>query len=93
MLSTKEIRDLVQANIHQIKISEFVSEGGWPNLKDVEVAVFDQTIDDEGEIAKLHILYTLDRAGCCFIPGKEEQMRLPKKVIIKNNQVKFESYE
>lgn len=93
MLSTKEIKDLVQKNLHQIKISEFVSEGGWPNLKNVEVAVFDQKIEEDVEIVKLHILYTLDRAGCCFIPGKEEHVRLPKKISIKNNQLKFESYE
>lgn len=93
MLLVQEIKDVVQQNIDQIKISEFVAEGGWPNLKNVDVAVFDQTVEEGVTTIKLHILYTLDRAGCCFIPGKEEQMRLPKKVIIHNNQVKFESYE
>lgn len=94
MLSTQEIKDLVQQNIDQIKISEFVAEGGWPNLKEIDVAVFNQVVQQNDErIIKLHILYTLDRAGCCFIPGGEQQMRLPKKVIVNKNKVKFESYE
>lgn len=93
MLSAQQIKELVQNNIHQIKISEFVTDGGWPNLKEIDVAIFDQTKEMDDEIIKLHILYSLDRAGCCFIPGREEQMRLPKKIVINNNQVKFESYE
>ncbi|MGY6647844.1 hypothetical protein [Wenyingzhuangia sp. IMCC45574] len=93
MRNTEEIRVLVQEHIGQIKISEFVSDGGWPNLNNIELAVFDQQVNNNEEVVKLHILYTIDRAGCCFIPGKEEQKRLPKKVIIKNNNIKFESYE
>ncbi len=93
MLSTAEIKKRIKEQIHQIKISEFVSDGGWPMLDQIDIVVFDHIIKEDKEIVKLHILYPLERAGCCFIPGREEMMRLPKKVIIKKNQLKFESYE
>ena len=93
MYTTEEIKQLVQQNIGQIKISEFVAEGGWPNIDDVDVSVFNQSIDGEITTINLHILYTVHRAGCCFIPGADEQMRLSKTVIINNNKVKIKQNE
>ena len=89
MYTTEEIKQLVQQNIHQIKISEFVGEGGWPNIDNIDVAVFNQFTDKEITTVSLHILYTVDTAGCCFIPGAEQQKRMLKTVIINNNSVKF----
>ena len=89
----EEIRTMVQKNIHQIKISEFASEGGWPNIDDVDVEVFKTEITSEKCEVYIHILYTVERAGCCFIPGKQDQMRLPKKLSIQNKIVKFKCYE
>ncbi|NJB84003.1 hypothetical protein [Wenyingzhuangia aestuarii] len=89
MHTTEEVKQLVQQNIHQIKISEFVAEGGWPNIDAIDVAIFSQVEENELETISLHILYTVDKAGCCFIPGGEEQKRLPKVVTIFNNSVKI----
>ncbi|NIJ45304.1 hypothetical protein FHR24_001772 [Wenyingzhuangia heitensis] len=89
MHSTEQIKQLVQQNIHQIKISEFVAEGGWPNINEIDVSVFNQTEQNGVEVINLHILYTVDKAGCCFIPGAEQQMRLPKRITIQNNKVKI----
>lgn len=89
MYTKKEIQELVRNNIDQVKISEFVAEGGWPNIDAVEVDVFDQKEGNDVTTVDLHILYEVYRPGCCFIPGVDQQMRLPKKVIIQNNQVKI----
>ena len=82
MRTEQEIKELVQKNIHQIKVSEFVAEGGWPNIDNVDVAIFSQKEINDIETIGLHVLYTIDKAGCCFIPGGEEQKRLEKVVII-----------
>ncbi|ANW95564.1 hypothetical protein AXE80_04415 [Wenyingzhuangia fucanilytica] len=82
-----EIKQLVQNNIHQIKVSEFVSDGGWPNIDNIEVSVYSQKIENDVETISLQILYTVDKAGCCFIPGAEEQKRLSKIVTIDNDIV------
>jgi len=87
MYSTEEIKCLVKENIDQIKISEFAGEGGWPNLKDIDVDVFKQIKDGNQTIIRLHILYTVDRAGCCFIPGTPQQNRMSKTVLIKENNI------
>lgn len=87
MHTEKEIQQLVQKNIHQIKVSEFVTEGGWPNIDNVDIVIFNQTKIDNIETINLQILYTVDKAGCCFIPGGEEQKRLSKKVIINKGSV------
>ncbi|GGF74973.1 hypothetical protein [Wenyingzhuangia marina] len=87
MHNKQEIKQLVQKNIHQIKVSEFVTEGGWPNIDNVDVAIYSQKEIDNEEIIHLQILYTVDKAGCCFIPGGEEQKRLSKTVTINKNSV------
>lgn len=89
MYTKNQIRDLVQENIHQIKISEFVSEGGWPNIDNVDVQVLNQS---KNQIS-LVILYTVDKAGCCFIPGGEQQMRLHKTLLMSNHKIKFKADE
>lgn len=90
MKDINEVRQLVQNNINQIKISEFVAEGGWPNIDNIDVTIFNQKQQDDSEIIDLHILYTVDKAGCCFIPGMEEEKILAKTVTINNNKVKIE---
>ncbi|MDO6737521.1 hypothetical protein [Wenyingzhuangia sp. 2_MG-2023] len=90
MHTKEEIRILVQQNIHQIKISEFAGDGGWPNIDAVDVEIHKHVKIDSEEVVYLHILYTVDRAGCCFIPGREDYMRLAKKATLQNNQLKFE---
>ncbi|MDO3694953.1 hypothetical protein QVZ41_08870 [Wenyingzhuangia sp. chi5] len=87
MHTEEEIKQLVQKNIHQIKISEFVTEGGWPNIDEVDVAIYSQKEMEGVETIHLQILYTVEKAGCCFIPGGEEQKRLSKIVTISNNQI------
>lgn len=87
MHTEQEITELVQKNIHQIKVSEFVTEGGWPNIDDVDVAIYSHKEDDDIETVHLQILYTVDKAGCCFIPGGEEQKRLSKIVTINKDKV------
>jgi len=87
MYTEQEIKQLVQKNIHQIKVSECVAEGGWPNIDNVDVAIYQQKIIDEVETIHLQILYTVDKAGCCFIPGTEEQKRMSKVVTIEGGIV------
>ena len=87
MHTEEEIKQLVQKNIHQIKISEFVTEGGWPNIDEVDVAIYSHKEIEGVETIHLQILYTVEKAGCCFIPGREEQNRLSKIVTISNNSV------
>jgi len=89
MHTTPEIKQLVQQNIHQIKISEFVVDGGWPIIDAIDVTIFSHIEEGELETINLHILYTIHRAGCCFIPGREEILSLPKIVTIQNNKIKF----
>ncbi len=87
MRSKQEIQKLIQQNIHLIKISEFVSEGGWPNIDAIDVLIFNQTEENNIETISLDILYEVTKAGCCFIPGADAQMRLRKKITIQNNQI------
>lgn len=87
MHTEQEIKQLVQKNIHQIKVSEFVTEGGWPNIDNVDVAIYSQKEMEGVETIHLQILYTVEKAGCCFIPGGEEQKRLSKIVTLSNNDV------
>ncbi|MGY5351393.1 hypothetical protein ACXGQW_02270 [Wenyingzhuangia sp. IMCC45533] len=89
MRTELEIKQIVQQNINQIKISEFVTDGGWPNIEHIDVAVYSQTESNGVEIINLHILYTVDKAGCCFIPGREEQNRMSKTLIIEGNNIKI----
>lgn len=87
MHTEQEVKQLLQKNIHQIKVSEFVTEGGWPNIDDVDVAIYSQKKENDIETVHLQILYTVDKAGCCFIPGGEEQRRLSKIVTINKDVV------
>lgn len=87
MRSKEEIKELVQQNIDLIKVSEFVAEGGWPNLDAIDVLIFKQQEDKGIETVVLDILYDVTKAGCCFIPGGENQMRLRKEITIENNQL------
>ncbi|MEN8765496.1 MAG: hypothetical protein ABF273_08285 [Wenyingzhuangia sp.] len=89
MHTEQEVKHIVQKNIHQIKVSEFVSDGGWPNIDDIEVAIFSQKVEEGCETINLQILYTVDRAGCCFIPGSEEHRRLSKRLTISNDCVEI----
>ncbi len=89
MRSKNEIQELVQQNIAKIKISEFVAEGGWPDIDNVDVAVFSQTQKEGVEFINLDILYSVHKPGCCFIPGADQYMRLSKTLQIEKNQIKF----
>lgn len=87
MHTEEEIKKLVQDHIGQVKVSEFVAEGGWPNIDNVDIAIYSQKIIEGVETIDLQILYTVDKAGCCFIPGTEEQKRLSKIVTINQDIV------
>ncbi len=89
MRTSEEIKQMVQDNIHQIKISEFVAEGGWPNIENIEVQILSQKESKEIETVDLHILYTIEKPGCCFIPGREEFNMLAKQVTISNNKIEI----
>lgn len=93
MLTNQEIKKQVRDHIDQISISEFVTEGGWPNLKAVDIAVYSQEKKEETYYINLDILYTTDKAGCCFIPGAEQQNRMSKKVEIHHQEIKFYNHE
>lgn len=89
MYTKEEIQKLVQENIHHIKVSEFVTEGGWPNIDDIDIVIYSQKLVNDTETVRLQILYTVDKAGCCFIPGAEEHKRLSKTINICQNKIEF----
>lgn len=92
MLSKEEILKVVNQNIHQIPVSEFVSEGGWPNLENLDILVYHQEQNEDKTIIRLDILYLSTKPGCCFIPSKEQYLHLPKQIILCSNEVKITDY-
>lgn len=90
MHTLEQVKQLVQQNIDQIKISEFAPEGGWPNIDEIEITIFNQKEENDKEVIGLDILYSLEKAGGCFIPRREDKMSLSKVVTIHNDKVKIE---
>lgn len=89
MYTNTQIKEFVQQNINQIKISEFVADGGWPIIDNIDVTIYKQTEEKGIETISLDILYEVHKTGCCFIPGSDLPMRLSKIVTIEDNQIKF----
>ena len=91
MLSKEELLQLVKQNIHKISISEFVAQGGYPVFSDLDILVFSQKENNGITEILLDILYDLEFAGCCFIPGRNEKFTLSKTLVINNNEITFKN--
>ena len=92
-MDKNQIIEKVKDNINKIPISEFVSEGGFPVFDYLDLIIYNQREINGKTIVNADILYNLEFAGCCFIPGRSQQYPLRKQIIIENEQIQFLSYE
>lgn len=92
-MNKEQILELVKNQINKISISEFVAEGGFPIFSDLDILVYNQYKEGDSEIVIADILYDLEFAGCCFIPGRNQKYPLRKKITITNNQLEFTDHE
>ncbi len=77
-----ELKEKIMANIDMFAISDFCTEGGWPNFDNLEVFLFNEKDKKDPNIFDVEMVYECTFAGCCFIPGGDKYTRLRKKIKI-----------
>lgn len=75
-----ELKETILANIDKFPVSEFCTDGGWPNFDNLQVLVLKEEEVETGMVYDIELAYDCEFAGCCFIPGGENYTRLRKKV-------------
>ncbi len=80
-----DLKSKILANIDAFSISEFCTEGGWPDFENLELLVFDQQTKGVFVCYDIELVYDCTQPGGCFIPSSKSHTRLRKKIKVSEN--------
>ncbi|MGY5351394.1 hypothetical protein ACXGQW_02275 [Wenyingzhuangia sp. IMCC45533] len=82
MKDTNEIKIIIKDNIHQIKTSEFVPNGGYPDLENIDINIYSYSIEHEIETFNLGISFLEREADFCDMFGHDVYHTIDKQLVI-----------
>jgi hypothetical protein len=80
-----DLKAKILANIDAFAISEFCTDGGWPDFKNIDLLVFDKQIQGDFFFYDVELVYECTKPGGCFIPEANSHTRLRKKIKVSKN--------